>query len=158
MESNLYVEGRRLRDERYADLVLGKRNWQIAATGLLLLGLILAGGIVWLSNRSRWTCVARRHAQGLRPLVPGQRNRYCRSTCADDRFTRNREKVSNKWTKVRRLMAVRRETLKNQAWRRKGPGGPTGLQNRPGSHCGCRRVRLPPPSATISRDVIELLR
>ena len=53
MESNPYLEARREWDERYADLVLGKRNWQIAAGGLLVLGLILASGIVWISNRSR---------------------------------------------------------------------------------------------------------
>ena len=37
MAANPYVEARREWDERYADLVLGKRNWQIAAGGLLLL-------------------------------------------------------------------------------------------------------------------------
>src|SRR6202167_1429867 len=52
MESNVYLEARREWDERYADLVLGKRNWQIAAGGLLVLGLILASGMVLLSNRS----------------------------------------------------------------------------------------------------------
>ena len=54
MESNAYVEARREWDERYGDLVLGKRNWQIAASGLLCLSLILAGGIAWLANRSRY--------------------------------------------------------------------------------------------------------
>ncbi|MGH7778976.1 MAG: VirB8/TrbF family protein [Candidatus Binataceae bacterium] len=54
MAGNLYVEARREWDERYADLVLGKRNWQIAAGGLLILSLILASGLVWLSNRSRY--------------------------------------------------------------------------------------------------------
>jgi len=54
MESNPYLEARREWDERYADLVLGKRNWQIAACGLLLLSLILASGIVWLGNHSRY--------------------------------------------------------------------------------------------------------
>ena len=44
MEGNLYVEARREWDERYADLVLGKRNWQIAAGGLLVVTLILAAG------------------------------------------------------------------------------------------------------------------
>src|ERR1700732_2776444 len=53
MESNVYLEARREWDERYADLVLGKRNWQIAAGGLLLLSLILASGFVWLANHSR---------------------------------------------------------------------------------------------------------
>ncbi len=54
MAANLYVEARREWDERYADLVLGKRNWQIAAGGLLALSLILARGIVWLTTRSRF--------------------------------------------------------------------------------------------------------
>jgi type IV secretion system protein VirB5 len=54
MESNVYLEARREWDERYADLVLGKRNWQIAAGGLLVLGLILASGMVWVSERSRY--------------------------------------------------------------------------------------------------------
>src|SRR5258708_16110606 len=54
MAANLYVEARREWDERYADLVLGKRNWQIAAGGLLILSLILATGFVWASNRSRY--------------------------------------------------------------------------------------------------------
>ncbi|MGH7841357.1 MAG: VirB8/TrbF family protein, partial [Candidatus Binataceae bacterium] len=38
----------------YADLVLGKRNWQLAAAGLLAVSLILSTGIVWLSLRSRY--------------------------------------------------------------------------------------------------------
>jgi type IV secretion system protein TrbF len=54
MAANLYVEARREWDERYADLVLGKRNWQIAAGGLLLLSLILASGIVWLISQSHF--------------------------------------------------------------------------------------------------------
>jgi hypothetical protein len=32
--------------------LLGKRNWQIAAGGLLLLILILVSGIIWLRNHS----------------------------------------------------------------------------------------------------------
>src|SRR5580693_6701330 len=54
MSSNVYVEARREWDERYADLVVGKHNWQIASGGLLLLSLILAGGMVWLVSRSRF--------------------------------------------------------------------------------------------------------
>jgi len=54
MSANPYLEARREWDERYADLVLGKRNWQITAGGLLALGLILASGIVWLTTRSRY--------------------------------------------------------------------------------------------------------
>jgi type IV secretory pathway TrbF-like protein len=54
MESNPYLEARREWDERYADLVVGKHNWQITAGGLLLLSLILAGGMVWLVSRRRY--------------------------------------------------------------------------------------------------------
>ncbi|MBF6569366.1 MAG: hypothetical protein IVW54_10900 [Candidatus Binataceae bacterium] len=54
MAANPYVEARREWDERYGDLVLGKRNWQIAAGGLLAVCLILASGIVWLTTRSRF--------------------------------------------------------------------------------------------------------
>ena len=54
MAANPYVQGWREWDERYADLVIGKRNWQIAAGGLLVLSLILAGGLVWLASRSRY--------------------------------------------------------------------------------------------------------
>jgi len=54
MAANPYVEARREWDERYADLVLGKRNWQIAAGGLLLLALILASAMGWLISRSRY--------------------------------------------------------------------------------------------------------
>ena len=54
MSANPYLESRREWDERYADLVLGKRNWQITAGGLLALSLILASGIVWLTTRSRY--------------------------------------------------------------------------------------------------------
>jgi type IV secretory pathway TrbF-like protein len=54
MAANPYVEARREWDERYADLVLGKRNWQIAAGGMLVVTLILASGIVWLTTRSRY--------------------------------------------------------------------------------------------------------
>jgi type IV secretion system protein VirB5 len=54
MAANPYVEAHREWDERYADLVLGKRNWQIAAGGLLAVSLILATGIIWFSMRSRY--------------------------------------------------------------------------------------------------------
>jgi len=54
MEGNVYLKARQEWDERYADLVLGKRNWQIAAAGSIAVSLILAGGIVWLSTRSRF--------------------------------------------------------------------------------------------------------
>jgi len=54
MENNPYLEARREWDERYADLVLGKRNWQIAAGGSLVVTLILSIGIVWLMSRSRY--------------------------------------------------------------------------------------------------------
>ena len=58
MAANPYVQGWREWDERYADLVIGKRNWQLAAGGLLVLGMILAAGMVWLSSRSRYVVYA----------------------------------------------------------------------------------------------------
>jgi len=54
MSANPYVRGWREWDERYADLVIGKRNWQIAAGCSLTIGLVLAVGIVWLALRSRY--------------------------------------------------------------------------------------------------------
>lgn len=45
-------------DERYADLVIGKRNWQIAAGGLLLATIILLTGMVVLSSRTRYIVYA----------------------------------------------------------------------------------------------------
>ena len=53
LESEFYLQARREWDERYGDLVLGKRNWQITSAGLMLLSLILALGIVWMSARSK---------------------------------------------------------------------------------------------------------
>jgi type IV secretory pathway TrbF-like protein len=53
MESECYLQVRREWDERYGDLVLGERNWQIAPAGLMLLSLILALGIVWLSAQTK---------------------------------------------------------------------------------------------------------
>ena len=35
------------------NVVLGKRNWQITSAGLMLLSLILALGIVWMSAQSK---------------------------------------------------------------------------------------------------------
>jgi type IV secretory pathway TrbF-like protein len=54
MAANSYVQEWREWDERYADPVIGKRNWQLAAGGLLGLSLILAAGLVWLAGRSRY--------------------------------------------------------------------------------------------------------
>jgi type IV secretory pathway TrbF-like protein len=54
VEASPYAGAWREWDERYADLAIGKRNWQLAAGGLLIMGLILAGGMVWLSGRSKY--------------------------------------------------------------------------------------------------------
>jgi type IV secretory pathway TrbF-like protein len=76
MAANPYVQGWREWDERYADLVIGKRNWQIAAGCALLTGLVLAVGMVWLSLRSRYVpyvVVTDRLGQALtipEPLTP----------------------------------------------------------------------------------------
>src|SRR5215469_7433444 len=54
MPSNTYVEAWRQWDDRYADLVVGKRNWQITAACSTVVSLVLAIGIVWQSSRSRY--------------------------------------------------------------------------------------------------------
>jgi type IV secretion system protein VirB5 len=51
MDSQFYLSARREWDERYADLVLGKRNWQIAFASLMLLTLVLGCGTIWMSAR-----------------------------------------------------------------------------------------------------------
>src|SRR5260370_35818273 len=54
MEVNVYLKARQEWDERYADLVLGKRNWQITAAGMMAITLVLAVGMVWVSTRSKF--------------------------------------------------------------------------------------------------------
>ena len=54
MEGSVYLKARQEWDERYADLVLGKRNWQITAAGMMAITLVLAFGMVWLSTRSKF--------------------------------------------------------------------------------------------------------
>jgi type IV secretion system protein TrbF len=54
MESSVYLRARKEWDDRYADLVLGKRNWQIVTACSMTISLVLAIGIVWQSNRSRY--------------------------------------------------------------------------------------------------------
>jgi len=58
MAANAYMQGWREWDERYADLVIGKRNWQLAAGGLLIVSIILAAGMVWLSGHRRYIVYA----------------------------------------------------------------------------------------------------
>jgi hypothetical protein len=53
MEGSVYLKARQEWDERYADLVLGKRNWQITA-GMMAITLVLAFGMVWVSTRSKF--------------------------------------------------------------------------------------------------------
>jgi type IV secretory pathway TrbF-like protein len=54
MEGSIYLKARQEWDERYADLVLGKRNWQITAAGMMAITLVLAFGMVWVSTRSKF--------------------------------------------------------------------------------------------------------
>src|SRR5260370_42348508 len=44
MENSTYLRARQERDERYADLVLGKRKWQIAAARSIAVSPILPAG------------------------------------------------------------------------------------------------------------------
>ena len=54
MEGSVYLKARQEWDERYADLVLGKRNWQITAAGMMAITLVVAFGMVWVSTRSKF--------------------------------------------------------------------------------------------------------
>ena len=54
MESSIDLKARQEWDERYADLVLGKRNWQITDAGMMAITLVLAFGMVWVSTRSKF--------------------------------------------------------------------------------------------------------
>src|ERR1700686_1798401 len=54
MEGTVYLKARQEWDERYADLVLDKRNWQITAAGMMAITLVLAFGMVWVSTHSKF--------------------------------------------------------------------------------------------------------
>ena len=54
MEGSVYLKAQQEWDERYADLVLGKRNWQITGAGMMAITLVLAFGMVWVSTRSKF--------------------------------------------------------------------------------------------------------
>jgi type IV secretion system protein TrbF len=76
MAANPYVGAWREWDERYADSVIGKRNWQIVAGCAVLTSLVLAIGMVWQSLRSRYIpFIVQVDSQGYgltipHPLVP----------------------------------------------------------------------------------------
>ncbi len=50
-ESNPYVEARREWNDRYLELARERRRWQIIASGQVLVLVILAIGLVWLSGQ-----------------------------------------------------------------------------------------------------------
>ena len=76
MAANPYAGAWREWDERYADSVISKRNWQIVAGCAVLTSLVLAIGMVWQSLRSRYIpFVVQVDSQGYgltipHPLVP----------------------------------------------------------------------------------------
>jgi hypothetical protein len=76
MSTEFYIQARREWDERYGDLVLGKRNWQIASAGLMLVSLILALGIVWMSARTKVIPIRSRGGQAGRPRLNGAYDRH----------------------------------------------------------------------------------
>jgi len=60
MSANSYVQGWRERDERYADLVTGKRNGHIAAAGFLLVkGCFALAGLIPPGRRTSREVLAR---------------------------------------------------------------------------------------------------
>ncbi|MCP3993527.1 MAG: conjugal transfer protein [bacterium] len=50
-----FLRARREWDDRYSSLAHGKRNWQLAALGLLAANLALSAALAWLSTQSRIT-------------------------------------------------------------------------------------------------------
>src|SRR5260370_7093936 len=54
MEGSVYLKARQEWDERYTDLVLGKRNWHIAAASMVAIRLVLGLGMVWVSRRRKF--------------------------------------------------------------------------------------------------------
>ncbi|MCP3963591.1 MAG: conjugal transfer protein [bacterium] len=50
-----FLRARREWDDRFAHLARGKRNWQLAALGLLAANLVLSAALAWLSTQSRIT-------------------------------------------------------------------------------------------------------
>jgi len=89
MEGSVYLKARQVWDKRCADLFLGKRNWQIAAAGSIAVSLILAGGIVWLSTRSRFVpYVVEVDKLGYALTAPQALSADSSSQLADDRIVR----------------------------------------------------------------------
>src|SRR5438309_10945761 len=87
--SSVYLRARQEWDERYADLVLGKRNWQIAAAGSIAVSLILSAGIVWLSTRSRFVpYVLQVDKLGYALAAPQALSADSSSQLTDDRIVR----------------------------------------------------------------------
>ena len=82
MAANPYVQGWREWDERYADLVIGKRNWQIVAGGLLVLSLIL-GSINGVCSNGRGT-------RGRRPAAISQHSVLRCKACRGARWRTHR--------------------------------------------------------------------
>lgn len=54
-EGTSLARGRREWDDRYAGLAHGKRNWQLAALGLLVVDALLSAGFIHLAGQSRIT-------------------------------------------------------------------------------------------------------
>ena len=58
MAANPYAGAWKEWDDRYADHVLGKRNWQLAAAGSMAVSAILAAGMVWQAARTHYAVYA----------------------------------------------------------------------------------------------------
>jgi type IV secretion system protein TrbF len=58
MAANPYVGAWKEWDDRYADHVLSKRNWQLAAAASMVVSTILAVGMVWQASRSHYVVYA----------------------------------------------------------------------------------------------------
>ncbi len=120
-----------------------------------------AGRYPW-ANAGRWLGdgIALRKVQGLREESGGWAMRAMVLTFSSREKIIPGKKRDHSWLRPLLVSITRHApqtptTAENpviyKVRRRKGPGGPTGLQNRLGGHCVRRKVRLLPPSAIIPR-------
>lgn len=80
---NPYLAARQEWDERYGDLITRARNWRAMALLCALLAIVLAGGLIWQSSRSRVVPFIAVIDNFGRPVVSGLGDQ---TTTADERL------------------------------------------------------------------------
>ncbi|MFZ0594475.1 MAG: conjugal transfer protein TrbF [Bryobacteraceae bacterium] len=83
---NPYLAARREWDERYGDQITRARSWRTMALLCALLGLVLAGGLIWQSSRTRVVPFVAVIDSFGRPIVSGLADQ---TTTADERLKKS---------------------------------------------------------------------